>query len=427
MKARLLALVPVLALAPLQAAFAAPAQLTLAQALERARAEAPQRRQAAADVAAARARAQASRAGLLPQLSLGAGYQLGPTRQNINQLNVPITNVGNYSVNANADWLLYDFGQASSRAEASAESAKATAWSAQATALQVAYAVRSAFFAARANQTLASVAQETLANQQRHLSQTRSFVEIGSRAPIDVAQTAKDVANAKLGLINAQNAVATAKAQLNAAMGVEGDTAYAVADESLGAVPGEDAGLAALMAEAERARPDLLAMASRLRAQALTVEAAEHATYPSLRSSAGAGANGTPISAPNTNWGLGLGLSWPLYTGGAREAQADEARASLASLQAQADALRQQVRLSLEQARLGVLAQKAASLAAAESTKNARVQLQLAEGRYAAGVGSVIELGDAQLAYSTARAQEVQVGYALASARAQLLLALGRE
>ncbi|MGZ3425302.1 MAG: TolC family protein, partial [Polyangia bacterium] len=52
--------------------------------------------------------------------------------------------------------------------------------------------------------------------------------------------------------------------------------------------------------------------------------------------------------------------------------------------------------------------------------------LRLAEGRYQAGVGSIIELGDAQVAATTAAAQKVQADYNVSTARAQLLNALGR-
>jgi outer membrane protein len=57
---------------------------------------------------------------------------------------------------------------------------------------------------------------------------------------------------------------------------------------------------------------------------------------------------------------------------------------------------------------------------------NAREQLRLAEGRYSSGVGSIIELGDAQIAATSAAAQVVQADFNLATARAQLLTALGR-
>lgn len=417
---------PVLA-APATQAPARPAGLTLAQAVQTALSAQPQLRQAQADVASAQASARQTQAGLYPSVSVSTGYSFGPSRQNINQVGVPVTNLGNYALSASADQLLYDFGQTGNRARAAATQAEAQAQTAVQTRQNVLFNVRNAYFTARANQTLVQVAAETLANQQRHLRQTQDLVKIGSKPPIDVAQATKDVANARLGLINATSALETAKAQLNQAMGVERGTDYTLADEAMGPVAGEDQPLETLMAEAVAHRPDLAAIAGRIEAQSLTVAAAEHSNYPSLRASAGAGTNGTPISNPNNNWSLGVGLSWPLYSGGAREAQADQARAQLASLQAQADGLRLQLRLTVEQARLAVVSAKAAVQAAAEARKSARVQLDLAEGRYAAGVGSVIELADAQLAYTNARAQAVQESYKLATARAQLTQALGRE
>jgi outer membrane protein len=126
------------------------------------------------------------------------------------------------------------------------------------------------------------------------------------------------------------------------------------------------------------------------------------------------------------NWNAGLLLSWPLFQGGQTRAQVRVARAELAGLEAQVDALRQGVRLEVDQARLAVRAVVAALGAADDAVLNARESLRLAEGRYETGVGNMIELGDAQLALTNAEAQSVQAEYSLASARARLLKALGR-
>ena len=61
-----------------------------------------------------------------------------------------------------------------------------------------------------------------------------------------------------------------------------------------------------------------------------------------------------------------------------------------------------------------------------DALAGARDRLRLAEGRYSAGAGSVIELGDAELSAANAAAQRVGAEYSLASARAALALALGR-
>jgi outer membrane protein len=88
--------------------------------------------------------------------------------------------------------------------------------------------------------------------------------------------------------------------------------------------------------------------------------------------------------------------------------------------------LRQRIRLELEQARLAVRAARATLEADGEVVVNARERLRLAEGRYAAGLGSGLELDDAQVAVTNAAAQEVKARFSLAAARAQLARALGR-
>ncbi len=84
------------------------------------------------------------------------------------------------------------------------------------------------------------------------------------------------------------------------------------------------------------------------------------------------------------------------------------------------------MRFDVDQAQLMVRADKIAIDAARDALTNAREQLRLAEGRYSAGVGSIIELGDAQVALQNAGAQLVTAQFNLSTARAQLLTALGK-
>jgi outer membrane protein len=408
-------------------AMAETAPLSLAEALATAQAHQPRLRQAVADTAASRAAADRVKAALLPQVSVSSGYQFGPSRQNVNQLNVDVTNLGTYAVSLGGEQLLYDFGQSSARFQAALAQGTAQEQTGRLTAMDVRLRVRTAFLTARANQALVGVAREALDNRHTHQRRIRSLVELGLRAPIDLVQASKDVSNARLSLINAENADRTAKTQLNLAMGIERSSDFAVVDETMAPVAGEEADIRQLTQEAIAQRPDIAALTAQIHAQRLTAEVADHAGLPGLKASVGAGTNGSPTSKPSVNWNAGLGLSWPLYAGGEGQAQAMQAQATLASLQAQAEVLRHQLRATIEQTQLGVGAAKAAVAVAAESTQTARTQLRLAEARYAAGLGSVLELGTAQLAYTDARAQEVQENLKLATARAQLLMALGRE
>ncbi len=405
---------------PAPAVLAAPAVLTLDQALVNAQQNQPQLLQAQASVNAAQARTLSSRAGLLPQVSLGAGLNTGSGRENLGM-------VGDSNLSLRANQLIYDFGQRSNRFEASNAQLAAQRQSERETRQQVALNVRTTFFSAQAAKVLVSVNQEALANQQRHLQQATQFVNAGTRPPIDVVQERANVANAQRQLINAQNDYTTGKARLNQAMGLETDLDFEVASGWMPEVAGEAQPLAALLLEAEANRPEIARLAEQVRAQELSLAAQRSAGAPTLNGSAGLGDSGLLLGRPGTSWQAGISLSWPLFTGGAVRAGISEAEANLEGIRAQVATLRQQVRLELTEATLAIGSQKAAIRAAQESVRNAAERLKLAEGRYAAGVGNIIELSDAQLALTTARSQVVQEEYRLAVARAQLLKALGRE
>jgi outer membrane protein len=103
-----------------------------------------------------------------------------------------------------------------------------------------------------------------------------------------------------------------------------------------------------------------------------------------------------------------------------------EAEGNLGFAAAQLDLVRQQVRADVDQSVLAIRAAKGALTSARDALVAARQRLSLAEGRYQNGSGSVIELGDAQIAEANAAAAVVQTDFQLATARAQLLWAIGR-
>jgi outer membrane protein len=286
--------------------------------------------------------------------------------------------------------------------------------------------VRQAFFNARAQKDLVHVAKDTLENQERHLKQIQGFVKVGARPDIDLAQARADRANAEVQLINASNAYANAKAQLNQAMGIEARLDYDVNDESFHPVEGEALTIDTLMSEALRARPEVAQIAEQLHAQERTIDAALGGWFPALAAQAGLTDQGPGLGNLVWNWNVQIVLSWNVFQGFLTQQTVREARAGYDAIEAQVESLRLSIRLELEQAFLAVQAAKAAFVASHEALTNAKERLRLAESRYAIGVGNVIELGDAQVALTAAAGQEVGASYSVAIARAQLVKALGR-
>jgi outer membrane protein len=383
----------------------------------------------------AEAQEEQARAPLLPQVTGTASY----TRQTGNFAPRPgvasPAAAGGWSLSRSFDYwnfgvsaaqLIYDFGQTSERHSAAQSTVDAQRSQEQVARLQILLAVRRAYFNARATKELVGVARETLDAQSRHLTQVEAFVQVGTQAPIALATQRALVANARVLLIGAQNNYETAKAQLNQAAGTPGGTDYDVADEELAPIEDEDQPLEALVAKALGARPEMATLQRQHQAQQASLSSARGGYGPALSAAAGAAETGTALDGLVPNWNAGLLMTWPFFQGGLTRGQVHQAEAQLQSIDAQRSAQELQVQLEVDSARLAVRAAKSTIGAAEEALTSSREQLRLAEQRYATGVGNIIELKDAQVAYTSAAAQVVEARYVLAAARAQLLAALGR-
>jgi outer membrane protein len=414
---------------------AAAKTLTLAEAETTALKHAPTLETAYGQAEAAEGRLEQARAGYLPQLNATGTYQRTtsnfyarpgggvPAAAMNNGWSAPTFNF--WSFGATANQLIYDFGLTSGKWRSAAASRDAANWNRRAIESQTLLSVRRAFFQGRTQRDLVSVAEDGVHNQEKHLEQSVALVKAGIRPDIDTATVRTALANAKVQLVNAQSNYFVAQAQLAQAMGVSVDGVYALADNDLPAIEGEDGPNAPLTERALKARPELANLASQRRAQELLTDAVRGGYGPSLGAVANATENGARLDRLVPNWFVGLSLTWAIFQGGLTHGQVREQKGNLIGLDGQVAALRLQVEVDVEQGRLAVQAAKATITAADEALVNARDQLTLAEARYRQGLGSVIELADAQVAYTTAAAQEVQAKYGLAAARAQLLAALG--
>ncbi len=330
-----------------------------------------------------------------------------------------------FSFNATATQLLWDFGVNYRKFEAAGSQAESLRESERATELSVLVNVRRAFFLARAQKALIQVAVETLSNNEKHTKQVLGFVSVGTRPEIDLAQAKSDVANARVQLVTSQNAYEIAKAQLSQSVGgVERE--FDVADEELPPIDGEDLPLEQLVTRATAERPELAALMRQREANELTLKGLHGAFFPTLSAQAGASASGLSADSLVPAWNVGAVASWPIFQGGITRGQVREAEANIDVTAAAHEAERLQIRYDVESAWLSVRGAKATIAAADEARVNANERLRLAEGRYTQGVGTIIELGDAQVVKTNADATLISAQFTLSSARAQLLSALGR-
>jgi outer membrane protein len=416
----------VLSLALAQTATPATAPLTLDQALELARAN-PQLAQAQASVLQARGQLGISRSGFLPSGSAGAkagwtGTNLGASPSSV------LYDTYNASITLNQT--LWDFGRtlgaflAARDMERAALAGVDVAWQA------VELDVRTGYYNVLATEALVAVADQTVNSNQKQLDLARGLFEVGQRPRFDVTTADVNFQQSLISQIIAHDAVILYRIALSKAVGQD----VSKRTLELPSVPQDiDLDVPRLMAEALSARPDLRASELEISAADQNLSSAKSAWYPILGVSASYLWNNSryPVAgglpAPDSNsWNILGTITWPFLNGGASMAQVDVQTGVLASSRASRDLLLLQVRSDVEQAVTTVNEARARRAVATKLVGQARENLDLAQGRYQAGIGTIIDVTVSQTSYTSAQAQEVKAVFDLATAWAQLQRAIGR-
>jgi len=229
------------------------------------------------------------------------------------------------------------------------------------------------------------------------------------------------VANAKVDLINARNALRTARVALNTALAIDAGTPTEITD-NLEYEP-TTIDRAALRAEALKQSPEY----RQARLQSAAAEASvQHASRNFLPNISGTGSYGGSQLELNPNWSLGLVFSWNIFDGGNLIAALDEAKANLGAAAARVKVAELTLIQNLEQAEIAVEAAQERIQAAHVLIASSQENFRLAQGRFDVGVGTILELTDAQLALTQAQNTEAQALADYRIALAQLDRAAGR-
>jgi len=110
----------------------------------------------------------------------------------------------------------------------------------------------------------------------------------------------------------------------------------------------------------------------------------------------------------NEIWEVAVSLSWTLYDGGNRIARFRESKVNVEGAQARVRAAALDISREVEQAQINVTEADERIQAAQTAVASAQENFRLAQGRFDAGVGTILELTDAQLALTQAQNTEAQ-------------------
>jgi outer membrane protein TolC len=178
----------------------------------------------------------------------------------------------------------------------------------------------------------------------------------------------------------------------------------------------------ALVADAFRRRPEYLAIKAQADAADATVRQRFRNFFPNILAS---GTYGSTRADMNEIYNYGVQLSWSIFDGGNMIAQYREAKASVDAIQARVRDTELTIWQDVQQSYLNMIAAEQQIGAAQKAVDSAQENFRLSQGRFDAGVGTIIELTDAQLALTQAQSNEAQALANYHIAIAQLERAVG--
>jgi outer membrane protein len=429
--------------------------MTLDQALAYARAHQPSLRSALARVASAAADARVPRAQWLPGVGLTAqvfeGTSNNTTASYVGVPEVDIPRIGGTSAGAARSWSpqtstlgaigagqeLFDFGRIAAQAAVADTAYETERHRADSERLRVDLLVKDAYYAVSGAKAVLTAAQDAVQRARVHRDMAAAGVRSGLHAPIELTRADADLTRFDVGRIRAEGGLRSAQATFAAAVGVDDrmldaagepnrDVIVPPLDDSVKQAIGRDPALQAARSRVGEAEARARAIGAELRPDlSLTATFSERAgTATVAPSQPNQSQEGPWPTVPN--WDVGVVFRWPIYDA-VVVARRNAAASRVDVAQADVDTLTQQETAAVQQTHVALQMAQVALTGLARAAEAARANYAQADARFKAGLGTSLELADAEAVRTDAEIQLAVGQFEFLRARAALarLLAEG--
>jgi len=366
-----------------------------------------------------------------------------------------------YGANLNLGVPLYQGGRATQGERAARGLRDAARAELEVTEADVSLLVMRAYLTALLADRLVAIQDSNLALADARLRQVEQFEASGRAARYDVLRARVERANAQPLAIQARGDRELALLELRRLANLPGTlpvrlTTRLTPDEALALADGAARASASADSAALAELPAVRAARLRVRAGQATARAASAGYLPTVSLNLLSGYQAYPtgfgpplafgglrnIDCPagsepgrvcteqNGGWfsdrSLGLTLSWPVFDGFRTRSDVRQARAQAQIAESQAAQAWENVQVEAARARTELESARAIFTAGRQTSTEAEEAFRLASLRFARGLGTQLEVSDAQLALLTARTNEARAASDLYLAAAGVSRALGR-
>ena len=397
--------------------------LTLADVAEAALCNNPQTRNAYASARVQAAQLGIAKSAYLPTVNDNVAANLNVALPEQTFRNNPYSNLSNNIV---ASYLLYDFGNRDANLENARQLLLAASATQNSVVQNVLLSAIQAYYQTQANAAAleAAIASERASEDSFKAAEAR--YKAGVSTPADKLQAQTLWAQNTLSRISAEGALQTAYGTLANVMGLAANQPLKLAVSSpIKPVQDITQDINALIEQARNRRPDLLASEAQLKAAQASIDASRAAAKPTVSVAVSNNLQDGSQVAFGSNSSLGVTVSIPVFAGYGPTYKIRSAEASADLRAAQRDQLKLQISLDVWRAYQNLRTANESIVAATALVNSATESSLVAQGRYKAGVGNIIDSINAQSALASARQQQVQATLNWNIARATLAQSIG--
>lgn len=406
-----------------------------------------------------------ARSSFFPTIGVGGGYNYNASKNDRMS-----TNNDYYSAETSLNQLIWNFGKTNARIKMQKFNKIAALYNFDNVVLDTIYGVKNYYYAVLAAKATVEINKANVQINERNYQRTKAYFDEGIKSKIDLVNAEVNLSDSKVTLVQAEKAYQSALVKLNNSMYVAFTPEYEIESTEtfnfkdreipvnlnkisektdLSKTPDEisDATLVTgvekldvienynfkpfpytfeqCVEEADNNRPDLKAYEATIQAMKQSLLYIKREYYPELSGSVGYGYRDTS----NTNsLNVGLSLKSSINIMG-KKYEIDSGKLQVDLAINTLEMAKQNMYFDVQNAYVNMVQLEKEIPLLAVKVKQTRENFELADGRYAVGLGDYIELQDAKVNYNNAQHSYVQAVYNYNVARSDLekLIALPQE
>ena len=329
-----------------------------------------------------------------------------------------------YTNSATLNWTLWSGNKVESQVSQAKLALDSSQWGIAKARQQLKYDATDAYFKFMAARDNVKLNQESVERLERYLQDVKLQFEVGVVAKVYVLRSEVELAKAKQSLIEAQNTYDLTMANLNNIIGfplttelnIKGDLSYARYEKEL----------AFCVDAALRQRPEISQYTDAAKSAQEGITVAKSGYLPTVSAVYNAGWYDSKFAGGNNyNWSVYLLTNWTLFDSGYTAGKVKQAVEGYKKAQEQLKQTVDSVQLDVRQTYLSLKAAEQSIATSSSAVGLAEEDYKIKVIRYQAGVGTNLDVLDAQVALTTAKNNFLKAMYEYNNFRAKLDKAMG--